>query len=249
MKRLFPLALAFMLAACTGLGSLHAAPAPPEDGQRPQPPVAAGGYDYQLHLPPGAARAAPGEERWPLMIFLHGSGERGSDIAKVKVHGPPKVADRDPSFPFILLSPQLPAEEDWDLAKLDALLDHALATLPVDPARIYLTGLSRGGHASWRWAAAEPGRFAAVAPVAGRGDPDTACALTDIPIWAFHGDRDDVVTPEGSFAMARAIRACGGRKSRLTIYPDLGHNAWDPAYDDPALYLWLLSHRIEGGAQ
>ena len=255
MKRLLPLplafALAFMMAACTGIGPLHAAPAatPLVAGQHAQPPVTADGYEYQLHLPPGAARAEPDEERWPLMIFLHGSGERGSDIAKVKVHGPPQIADRDPAFPFILVSPQLPAEQDWDLARLDALLDHALATLPVDPARIYLTGLSRGGHASWRWAAAAPGRFAAVAPVAGRGDPATACALTDVPIWALHGDRDDVVTPEGSFAMARAIRACGGRKSRLTIYPDLGHNAWDPAYDDPALYLWLLSHRIEGDAR
>jgi dipeptidyl aminopeptidase/acylaminoacyl peptidase len=66
----------------------------------------------------------------------------------------------------------------------------------------------------------------------------------DLPVWTFHGDRDDVVTPEGSFNMARAIRACGGRKARLTIYPDLGHNAWDPAYDDPALYAWLLEHRL-----
>ncbi|AKM06307.1 dienelactone hydrolase family protein [Pelagerythrobacter marensis] len=249
MKRLISLALACLAAACTAPGHLHARSPALQAGQHPQPPVAAGGYEYQLHLPPGAARAEPDEERWPLMIFLHGSGERGSDIAKVKVHGPPKIADRDPAFPFILVSPQLPAEQDWDLARLDALLDHALATLPVDPARIYLTGLSRGGHASWRWAAAEPGRFAAVAPVAGRGDPATACALTDVPIWALHGDRDDVVTPEGSFAMARAIRACDGRKSRLTIYPDLGHNAWDPAYDDPALYLWLLSHRIGGDAR
>lgn len=249
MKRLISLALACLAAACTAPGHLHARSPALQAGQHPQPPVAAGGYEYQLHLPTGAARAKRDEERWPLMIFLHGSGERGSDIAKVKVHGPPKIADRDPAFPFILVSPQLPAEQDWDLARLDALLDHTLATLPVDPARIYLTGLSRGGHASWRWAAAEPGRFAAVAPVAGRGDPATACALTDVPIWALHGDRDDVVSPEGSFAMARAIRACGGRKSRLTIYPDLGHNAWDPAYDDPALYLWLLSHRIGGDAR
>ena len=250
MKRLIPLALACCAAACTAPGPLHARAPAMQAGQHPRPPVAPGGYEYQLHLPPGAARAGEdGGPRWPLMIFLHGSGERGSDIARVKVHGPPRIAERDPAFPFILVSPLLPAGEDWDLARRDALLDHALATLPVDPARIYLTGLSRGGHATWRWAAAEPGRFAAIAPVAGRGDPASACALTDIPTWAFHGDRDDVVTPEGSFAMARAIRACGGRSSRLTIYPDLGHNAWDPAYDDPALYLWLLSHRIEGGAR
>lgn len=212
-------------------------------GQHPRPAIAADGYAYQLFIPRGVARSS--KRTWPLMLFLHGSGERGADISRVKIHGPPKVADKDPDFPFILISPLLPADQDWDIAKLSAILDRALATLPVDRSRIYLTGLSRGGHASWRWAAAEPGKFAAVAPVAGRGDPGTACALKAMPVWAFHGDRDDVVIPEGSFAMVRAIRACGG-KPRLTIYPDLGHNAWDPAYDDPALYMWLLSQSLEG---
>lgn len=211
-------------------------------GQHPHSALAKDGYPYQLFIPRGAVGSRG--KNWPLMIFLHGSGERGGDINKVKVHGPPKIADRDADFPFILISPLLPADQDWDVAKLDAILSHALKSLPVDRSRIYLTGLSRGGHASWRWAAAEPGKFAAVAPVAGRGDPATACALKDKPVWAFHGDRDDVVLPEGSFAMVRAIRACGGHP-RLTVYPDLGHNAWDPAYDDPALYFWLLSQRLE----
>ena len=222
--------------------------APLVAGQHPQPALEDGGYPFQLFLPGDlVAAGAKTDQRWPLLIFLHGSGERGSDIARVKVHGPPKHADADSTFPFILISPLLPAEEDWNIAKLDRIVDHALRTLPVDRSRVYLTGLSRGGHASWRWAAAEPTRFAAIAPVAGRGDPATACALKDLPVWALHGDRDDVVVPEGSFGMARAIRACGGRKSRLTIYPDLGHNAWDPAYEDPALYLWLLSHRAALG--
>lgn len=244
------IATAIRVAAMAVLASVAVPPAALAEptlaaGQHPQERLAPEGYDFQLHLPrgvnlePGASEAAT----WPLLIFLHGSGERGDDIAKVKVHGPPKHADRDADFPFILISPLLPAEEDWDIAKLDAIMDHALATLPVDPGRVYLTGLSRGGHATWRWGAAEPERFAALAPVAGRGDPDTGCALKDMPVWAFHGDRDDVVTPEGSFAIARAIRACGGRVSRLTIYPDLGHNSWDPAYADPELYLWLLSRR------
>lgn len=248
MKILIPLAL--FLAAFIGHGAYGATPAP-KAGQHPQPPAEDGGYAYQLYLPPGVAEARGDGERWPLLIFLHGSGERGSDIARVKAHGPPKVADRQGGgFPFILVSPLLPAEdEDWDIAKLDAIVDRTMATLPVDRRRVYLTGLSRGGHATWRWAAAEPTRFAAIAAVAGRGDPATACALKDTPVWAFHGDRDDAVPPEGSFAMARAIRACGGRKGRLTIYPNLGHNAWDPAYDDPALYLWLLSHRREGRGQ
>lgn len=214
--------------------------ASPLEGQHPQAPIEPGGYAYQLHLPKGYT--SDSQVRWPLMIFLHGSGERGDDLSRVKVHGPPKVADRDSAFPFVLVSPQLPAALNWDLAKLAALLDDSIATLRIDPARIYLTGLSLGGHAIWRWAAAEPWRFAAIAPVAGRGDPESACALKTMPVWAFHGDRDDVVPPEGSFAMARAIRVCGGQPL-LTIYPDLGHNSWDPAYDDPALYLWLLRER------
>lgn len=220
--------------------SLAMAAAPLLEGQHPYAPVSPEGYAFQLHLPPGSL--ARGSPRQPLMIFLHGSGERGDDLARVKVHGPPKIADRDPGFPFLLVSPQLPAEQDWDVAKLERLLDWALRTLPADPDRVYLTGLSRGGHATWRWAAAAPGRFAGIAPVAGTGDPMSACALKAMPVWAFHGDRDDTVVPEGSFAMVRAIRSCGG-SPRLTIYPDLGHNAWDPAYDDPGLYWWLLSHR------
>ncbi|WP_247715148.1 hypothetical protein [Qipengyuania mesophila] len=236
---------ALALPACAHGQALEMAPAPAA-GQHPQAALDADGYRYQLFVPRGARSDAQG---WPLMIFLHGSGERGGDIDKVKVHGPPKHAETDPDFPFILISPLLPAEEDWDLTKLNRILDHAVRTLPVDPDRIYLTGLSRGGHATWRWAAAEPERFAAIASVAGRGDPATACALKDLPVWAFHGDRDDVVPPEGSFAMVRAIRACGGRISRLTIYPDLGHNAWDPAYADPALYLWLLAHRRDDGRE
>lgn len=230
------------IVAATALPSQAASAQSLVAGQHPQRALVPDGYRYQLFIPRHATD--PKGREWPLLFFLHGSGERGDDIDRVKVHGPPKIADRDPDFPFILVSPLLPAGEDWDLAKLETILDKTLAILPVDRTRVYLTGLSRGGHASWRWAAADPGRFAAVAPVAGRGDPVAACALKAMPVWAFHGDRDDVVIPEGSFTMVRAIRACGGHP-RLTIYPDLGHNAWDPAYDDPALYLWLLKQRIE----
>lgn len=247
----FAVASALLLtSACTHAQAPRNAP-PPEAGQHPHTALDDDGYPYQLFIPRPLAQASAATEKraWPLLIFLHGSGERGDDVAKVKVHGPPKQADADPDFPFILVSPLLPADQDWDIAKLDRIVDHVLRTLPVDPDRVYLTGLSRGGHATWRWAAAEPSRFAAIAPVTGRGVVENACALRDMPVWAFHGDRDDVVVPEGSFAMARAIRACGGQRSRLTIYPDLGHNAWDPAYADPALYLWLLSHRRAASGQ
>lgn len=233
-----------VLLATLVLAVFAAAPAPdsaPREGQHPQPAVAPGSYPYQLFLPRGYL--ASGDRLWPLLLFLHGSGERGDDIAKVKVHGPPKVADRQPDFPFVTVSPLLPADEDWDEAKLDAILDHVSARFRIDRSRVYLTGLSRGGHATWRWGAAEPDRFAAIVPVSGRGDPSQACRLKNTPLWAFHGDRDDIVTPFGSFAMVEAVRSCGG-KPRLTIYPDTGHDAWTRTYDDPALYAWMLEQSL-----
>ena len=181
--------LALALAASPAAARTKAPPV--VEGQTPQQPVASGNYPYQLFVPKGYLTDKA--KQYPLLIFLHGSGERGDDVPKLKVHGPPKIADRDPGYPFLTVTPMLGADQD---------------------------------------------------AIAGRGNPGEACRLMDLPIWAFHGDRDDVVTPEGSFNMARAIRACGGRKVRLTIYPDLGHNAWDPAYDDPALYAWLLEQKL-----
>lgn len=209
------------------------------EGQHEQPPVEAEGYAYQMFLPRGYL--VSGDRRWPLLLFLHGSGERGNELARVKVHGPPKIADRTPNFRFVTVSPLLPADEDWDEAKLEAILDYVVAHARIDRSRIYLTGLSRGGHATWRWAAAKPGIFAAIVPISGSGDPSQACKLKDTPIWAFHGDRDDIVNPIGSVAMIEAVRSCGG-KPRLTIYHDTGHDAWTRTYDNPALYAWLLDH-------
>lgn len=228
-----------LLCAALALAGPVAAQTAPVEGQTVQPPVAEGGYRYQLFLPRGYARA---RARLPLMIFLHGSGERGEDIERVKANGPPRLVGTQPDFPFVLVSPLLAADADWDQARLDALLAHVERTHRVDPDRIVLTGLSRGAHAVWRWAAARPDRFAAIAPVSGRGDPISACRLREAAVWAFHGDADDVVEPEGSTAMAAAIRDCGGAP-RLTIYPGVGHDAWTAAYADPALSRWLLAQR------
>jgi predicted peptidase len=220
------------------------APTPVLEGQTAQRPVAPGGLPYLLFIPKGYA--ASGNERWPLVIFLHGSGEAGSDIELVKKNGPPKLVEKDPAFPFIVISPQLPPAAEsvppWTIAPLDAILDHALKTLRVDPSRVYLTGLSLGGIGTWAWGAAEPERFAALVPVAAFGDPTRACRLKDMPIWAFHGDKDDVVDPRGEIDMVAAVRACGG-SPRLTIYPDTGHWSWEAAYSDPQLWLWLLEQR------
>ncbi|UVO50398.1 alpha/beta hydrolase-fold protein [Sphingomonas sp. SUN019] len=212
------------------------------EGQTPQAPVTPGNYPYQLFIPKGYSAS---KQAWPLMIFLHGSGERGADVEKVKLHGPPEIVATHPGFPFILVSPLLEADGDWDTAKLGRLLQQVRKDYRVDPNRIYLTGLSRGGHAAWRWAAERPDLFAAVAPVAGTGNSAIACRLKDMPVWAFHGDNDDIVRPIGSFAMVEAIRQCPGLTAQpvLTIFPATNHNSWDQSYRGDALYRWFLEQR------
>ncbi len=194
---------------------------------------------YLMWVPESASRPAGG---WPLVIFLHGSGERGSDLARVKVHGPPKYAAAGRPFPFILVAPQVPEGMAWDSDGLEALRADLVARLPIDPARVVLTGMSMGGYGTWNYAVDYPDRLAAIAPVCGSGDSDRAERIVHLPVWAFHGALDDVVSPAGDKEMVAALNAAGGR-AKFTLYSDVGHNAWDPAYADPALYAWLLAQR------
>jgi len=222
-------------------------PPPAVEGQTVQAPVAEGGLPYLLFIPKGYNDSKT--ERWPLVIFLHGSGERGTDIEVVKKHGPPMLVEKNPAFPFIVISPQLPIQSatvgwSWPVAPLDAILDHALKTLRVDPSRVYLTGLSLGGIATWEWGTTRPERFAALAPVAAFGDPTKACQAKDVPVWAFHGDHDDAVDTRGDFEMVDALKKCGSSPApRLTVYPNTDHWSWVPAYNDAALWMWLLEQR------
>ncbi len=202
--------------------------------------AAADGYPFQRFLPASYAQAP--RRGWPVLVFLHGSGERGSDIEKVKVHGPPRLAQADPAYPFIVISPLLEADGDWNIARLDRTVRQALKGLHIDRRRIVLTGLSRGGHATWRWAVAEPKRFAAAVPVAGRGDPAQACRLAHLPVWAFHGAQDSVVPASGSTDMVSEITACGG-SPRLTLYPETDHDSWTAAYSDAELLAWMQAQR------
>lgn len=240
-----------VLMAIAALASIAAAkapsvPLPPEGVQTPQPaPV--GGYPYLVFVPKGYGTDTT--QKWPLVIFLHGSGERGTDIDVVRKNGPPKVIAQHSGSPFILVSPQLEIGGDgsrWDTAKLDALLADLRKRYRIDSTRIYLTGLSLGGYATWDWALKRPDLFAAIAPVAANSENQAAdpCVLKDMPIWAFHGDQDDVVDPLQGFAIVRAIDACKGSvRPKMTIYPQTTHGSWEPAYDDPALWRWLLEQR------
>jgi predicted peptidase len=196
---------------------------------------------YRLYLPPGYARGA---KRWPLVLFLHGAGERGNDLTLLSRTGLSKLADTRP-FPFILVAPQVAEEEIWSTPALAALLQRLTTDLPVDPDRIYLTGLSMGAFGAWDLATAYPDRFAALVLISGGGNPVPACRLRDVPVWLVHGRTDDVIPVEESELLARRLEACGGRV-RLTVYPDVGHDAWSQTYEDPGFLKWLLAQRREG---
>lgn len=198
-----------------------------------------GALRYLVWVPAPAGRPAAG---WPLMIFLHGSGECGRELARVAVNGPPKYAAAGRDFPFVLVAPQIDENAVWHSDATEALRAELVARLPVDADRVVLTGLSLGGHGTWDYAVRHAGRLAAIAPVCGAGDPRRAARLAQLPVWAFHGARDDVVPLAGDAAMVQAVRAAGGQV-KFTVYPEIGHNAWDPAYADPALYEWLLAQR------
>jgi predicted peptidase len=144
---------------------------------------------YLLYLPKDYEKQAS----WPLVMFLHGAGERGDDLELVKVHGPPKLIKQGKEFPFIVISPQCPKDKWWEPVELTALLDDVIKKHKVDQDRIYITGLSMGGFGTWRLAAFIPKRIAAIAPICGGGDAISVRAIKHIPTWAFHGAKDEVV--------------------------------------------------------
>ena len=204
-------------------------------------------YRFLLSLPKDYA--ADPAKRWPLVLFLHGAGERGTDLQKVAVHGPPKLAKQGRDFPFILASPQCPEGQVWDTDTLIGLVDTLQAQLRVDPKRTYATGLSMGGYGTWSLAVKHPERFAAVAPICGGGEtirallPAQREALKSLGVWAFHGGKDNVVLPAESERMVDAFKRAGVTDVKLTVYPEAGHDSWTEGYNTPALYDWLLQHR------
>lgn len=194
---------------------------------------------YLLYLPADYDAS----RQWPLLLFLHGAGERGADLSRVASHGPPRlIREATLELPFIVVSPQLPEDRVWSTLFLDALLEEVTTSHSIDPDRIYVTGLSMGGYGTWALAFEFPHRFAAIAPISGGGVITGPCTIPHLPVWVFHGAQDQVVNVSHSDELVERLRGCAGHV-RYTRYEDATHDAWTRTYANPELYQWLLSHR------
>ena len=199
--------------------------------------------NYLLYLPAGYGEAEG--KKYPLILFLHGAGERGDDVNRVKIHGPPKLLGSKTDLPlkdFIVVSPQCPANKWWQPHEVIALLDEVSQKYSVDADRVYLTGLSMGGFGTWETASRYPERFAAIAPICGGGDPRRVRSLRDMPTWVFHGDKDPTVPVQRSIEMVDALKQAGN-DAKFTRYPEAGHDSWTVTYNNPELYQWFLQHK------
>src|SRR5262245_22666110 len=219
-------------------------------------------YSYRVFAPKGWSK----RKKWPIILFLHGAGERGSDnLAQTRVGIGPAILRQD-SFPFVVVLPQCPRSRWWSEPEMQAMalnaLDRTSRELNGDPTRTYLTGLSMGGYGSWTMATNNPARFAALAVVCGgivpppglnipeatrpstAGDPYAAAAakIRRTPVWIFHGGADPVVPVSESEKMVDAFKKRGVR-ARFTKYVGVGHNSWDKAYAEPELFPWMLTHK------
>jgi len=195
-------------------------------------------WRYLLYLP-RVERPAAG---FPVLIFLHGRSLRGDDLKKLRRYGPPSFLDKRPDFPFVTVCPQLP-DGAWPSAGLNRLLDEVLTLYPVDKSRICLAGVSLGAAGAWDFAGSRPERFAALVTVCAHGPLSLAPKLTNIPIRAFHGAKDDIVPPARHQELVKAINQAGGHAD-FKIFPEGDHgNIIVPIFDDKELYKWLLEQR------
>jgi predicted peptidase len=218
-------------------------------------------FQYRLMAP---AEISPGKT-YPLVVFLHGAGERGTDNALQLKYLPEHMGSDAirKKFPCFLLAPQCRTGEQWvdvpwgnkesspmakepthQLNTVIAMLEMTLEANPIDEKRIYLTGLSMGGYGSWELAARRPYTFAALAPICGGGDEGTALKLKRVPTWAFHGDKDGAVPVGRSRSMVKALRDAGNEHVKFSELPEVGHNSWSTAYaDGSGLLDWLFEQQ------
>lgn len=199
--------------------------------------------DYLVQLPNGYEQDT--SRSWPLVFYLHGIGD-GQNFTKVLHFGPPHLVDEGKDLPCIVVSPRLPAGHFWfhESRMLFAILDEVIRSNRVDKTRICVTGNSLGGFGAIALAALEPERFASLVPICGGVDYLDSMRLRDVPIWAFHGEKDPIIPVEESRRLVRLVNEIGGH-AKLTTYPGVGHHSWERAYEDPELWQWILAQKKE----
>lgn len=206
-------------------------------------------------------------KQYPVVVFFHGMGERGSDNERQLYHGSRLFRDSLSKYPAIVVFPQCPETDYWaNLYRPDEggadrkfsfyyadepnpsmrltikVIEDLLSQDYTDNARLYASGLSMGGMGTFEFAYRMQDRLACAMPICGGGPPEKAKDMVDVPFWIFHGAKDDVVHPRYSEMMCKAIQRAGG-KAKLTMFPDANHNSWDPAFDDPEYLSWMFSNR------
>lgn len=196
---------------------------------------------YLLYLPKDYDEHKP--VLWPLVVFLHGRGERGNDLHTLTRNGIPRLLKEGQEFPFIVVSPQCPADTRWveRISLLTGFVEDMMSRFAVDANRVYCTGISMGGFGTWALVIANPNLFAAIMPICGGGEPQQVCAIKHVPVWTFHGDKDSTVPIGRTEEMVNALKTCGGNV-QFTVYPGVGHDSWTQTYNNPQVFSWLLEH-------
>jgi len=197
-------------------------------------------YKYLLYVPEDYD--ANRKKKWPMIIYLHGKSACGSDLNNLKRYGIPFFIDRGMQFKAIVVSPQCPSGKNWTSDNwLEPLLDEVAEKYHIDTCRIYLTGMSLGGFGVWDLTIRYPKKFAAVVPLCGGGRPQKVCAMKDVPVWVFHGNKDEQVPIERSEEMVTALRKCGG-SPKFTVLRGQGHDI-HRTYADERIYRWMYRHK------
>lgn len=191
---------------------------------------------YVLHKP------ASTKDKKPLIVFISGDGEKGTDLEKVKINGPLKYL-KSHALDAYVLAPQCKEDENWDIESIYQLILKVQKEQNIDSDRIYVTGLSSGGWATWNLALSHPDLFAAIVPISGFVDLiqlEEACKIAQIPTRIYHGLLDDVVKTDYAVTIYKELKKCNAKDVTLTIFDDAGHDSWTRVYDNPEIYDWML---------